>query len=165
MLKMFDMPFIGKVISMLNKLNIELLMSFNEKSAWVMSVALLAGGSLYFGLVVTASIDLQELVSPTLPLLVVYTVVLVFVAIAGHVAAAVAAPGEASATLDERERNISSRASSVGSSVLAVGILLALGTYLLFRNGDLLFYLVFASLMMGQLVEYLRQVALYRVAL
>lgn len=150
---------------MLSIFNIGWYMPFNEKSAWVMSLALFVGGVLYFGLVVMASVELQELASPTLPLLAVYTLVLGLVAITGHVVAAVSAPGDASSELDERERDISTRASGLGNGVLAIGILGSLASYLLLGNGDLLFYLVFASLMLGQLAEYLRQVALYRLAL
>lgn len=77
-------------------------MSFNEKSAWIMTLALLMGGVIYFGVVLSASLQLQELASPTLPLVAAYTVVLVLVAIIGHVLAAIYAPAEASAVPDER---------------------------------------------------------------
>ena len=39
---------------------------------------------------------------------------------------------------------------------------MSLGFYLLSRNGDLLFYSVFASLMLGQLMEYVFQIVFYR---
>lgn len=40
--------------------------------------------------------------------------------------------------------------------------MLSLGLYLLSYDGDLLFYCVFASLMISQLVEYGVQIFLYR---
>ncbi len=140
-------------------------MSFNEKSAWIMTLALLMGGVIYFGVVLSASLQLQELASPTLPLVAAYTVVLVLVAIIGHVLAAIYAPAEASAVPDERERSIANRACVVANMLLASGALLSLLLYLLTGSGDLLFYTVFASLMLGQLAGYVSQIVLYRVAI
>ena len=83
-------------------------------------------------------------------------------AVVGHIAIAVLAPTEANASPDERERQIFNRAGHYSSYFLAVGVVLALGYYLVSRNGDLLFYGVFASLMLGQVMEYLIQIFLYR---
>jgi hypothetical protein len=71
-------------------------------------------------------------------------------------------PKEANAPLDERERKIVHRAGNLSSYVFATGVVLSLGVYLFSASGDLLFYGVFASLMLGQLAEYLIQIALYR---
>lgn len=49
--------------------------------------------------------------------------------------------------------------------LLASGALLSLLLYLLTGSGDLLFYTVFASLMLGQLAGYVSQIVLYRVAI
>jgi len=149
---------------MLNLINIPMPMSFNEKSAWIMFLALLVGGVIYFGLVLAASLPQQVLAPPTLPLVATYTAVLVLVAVVGHIIAAVFSPAEATATLDERERAIAHRASGLASMLLAIGILMSLAVYLLTSSGDLLFYTVFASLMVGQLAEYGMQIVLYRLA-
>ena len=140
-------------------------MSFQEKSAWIMSVALLLGGAFYFGVATGMSFNPGQLVQPTIPPVVVYTVILVIIAIAGHVVIAVAAPKDANAPLDERERQIFSRAGNVSGYVFGFAVVLSLGLYLLSQSGDLLFYCVFASLMIGQLVEYGARNYLYRAAL
>jgi hypothetical protein len=137
-------------------------MGFQEKSAWVMSLALLVGGVFYFGIVAVMSSSLGHLAPPVLPLVAVYSAVLVLVAIVGHVVAALSAPGEADAGLDERDRLVGTKASHRSGLVFASGVVVALGAYLFSYDGDLLFYGVFASLMLSQLVEYAMQIVLYR---
>ncbi len=140
-------------------------MSFHEKSAWIMSLALLLGGVFYFGIVLSASSDGNQLVQPTLPLVAVYTVLLIILAILGHVAIAVFSPKEANAPLDERERGIFVRAGHISGYIFGVGVVLSLGLYLLSYGGDILFYAIFASLMISQFAEYAIRIVLYRVAL
>jgi cytochrome b561 len=140
-------------------------MPFHEKSAWVMSVALLSCGVLYFGAVVAAWSESGQLMSPLIPLIVIYTVCLVVIAIVGHIAIAVLAPKDATAPVDERERQIFSRAGHYSSYVFAVGILISLGIYLISNSGDLLFYTVFASLMVAQITEYFFQILFYRTSI
>ena len=138
------------------------MMSFQEKSAWTMSIALLIGGIFYFGVVATMSSAAGELVQPLLPVLVVYTAILIVLAIIGHVVIAIFSPKEANAPLDERERQIFDRAGNISGYVFGFGVIVALGLYLLSHSGDLLFYLVFGSLMISQLAEYGVRIALYR---
>ena len=165
MLKIFDILSRADLRSMLNILNMESGMSFTEKSAWVMSIALSVGGIAYFGIVLLASRGQETLVSPTLPLVAMYTAALVCMAIVGHIVAASSAPHEASAVADERERMVANRASRLASRVLAAGTVLSLVHYLLFADGDLLFYALFASLMLGQLADYVGQIVFFRVRL
>ena len=137
-------------------------MPFHEKSAWIMSAALLIGGAFYGATVWGMSAALGDLAPPNMPSVVLYTILLVVVAIAGHIVAALLAPKEANAQLDERERAIADRAGHLSGYVLGVGVLLSLGVYLFAYSGPLLFYGVFASLMLSQLAEYLIQIALHR---
>ncbi len=137
-------------------------MAFREKSAWVMALALLLGGSFYAYVVASLSSAAGSLAPPLIPTVVGYTIVLVIIAVIGNVVAAVTAPREAGAPPDERDRDIGRRAGSIASAVLAVGVVLALGIYLLSAEGDALFYGVFASLMLSSLTEYLAQIYLYR---
>ena len=137
-------------------------MPFHEKSAWIMLAALLLGGLLYFGSVVAMSMGMESLAPPTLPQVIVYTVILVLIAIAGHVVVAALAPREADARPDERERLILAQAGNRSSLVIGVGVLLSLGLYLVTYDGHLLFYGVFASLMLSQLAEYGLQIWYYR---
>ena len=137
-------------------------MAFREISAWIMVLALLLGGALYVEAVADLSARLGDLAPPALPLVVVYTIVLVAVAVVGHLVASVLAFREATAPVDERDREIARRASQMSSYVLGAGVVLALGVYLLNQQGDLLFYLVFASLMLSNIAEYALQIVFYR---
>ena len=133
-------------------------MAFHERSAWIMSFALVLGGIFYFGVVARISSEIGQLVPPMLPLVAVYTSILVAVAIAGHIVIALMA---ASASLDERERQLAVRAGHHSGLVFGAGVIMSLGLYLFSYNGNLLFC-VFGSLMISQLVEYGLQIVLYR---
>lgn len=139
-------------------------MAFQEKSAWVMVVALLLGGMSYFAAVNGLSAELGQLAPPVLPSILRYTMILIVVAVIGNIAIAIFTPKEANAPLDEREKSIMHRASHWSGYVLGAGVLVSLGFYLISHNGDMLFYGVFASLMISQLAEYVLQIALYRVS-
>ena len=137
-------------------------MAFQEKSAWIMSLALLVGGVFYFGVVALMSSAIGKLAPPILPVVAVYTGILVLIAIVGHIVAAVLAPRDAGAPVDERDRAVTTRAGHLSGYVFGAGAILSLGFYLFSYDGDILFYGVFASLMISQLVEYGTQIYLYR---
>ena len=137
-------------------------MPFQEKSAWVMSLSLVLGAVFYFGVVTAMSPDFSRLAPPTLPVVAVFTMVLIIVAILGHIAIAALSPKDANKPLDERERKIFHWAGHVSGNVFGLGVVSSLGLYLLFQSGDLLFYGVFASLIIGQLAEYGTRIFLYR---
>ncbi len=137
-------------------------MAFREKSAWIMVLALLVSGVLYLQFVASQSSNVDGLAPPTLPGVVFYTIVQVAIVVAGHVLAAILDAREAGAAMDERERRIAERASHLSSYVLGVGVILALGSYLLTQHGHLLFYTVFASLMLSSVAEYAAQIVLFR---
>ena len=136
-------------------------MAFREKSAWIMFVALLIAGTCYFASVASIWQHTGRL-QATLPLLVVSTVAIVVLSIVGHVVIAIFAPKDANAPADERERLIIIRAGHYSSYVLAFGLITSLGYYLVLRDGDLLFYAAFASLMLAQITEYALTIFLYR---
>lgn len=137
-------------------------MAFQEKSAWVMSISLLLGGIFYFGVVNEMTSEIGGLPPPILPTVVLYTIILIVVAIVGHIAIAVLAPRDANAPLDEREKTIFHRASHLSGYLLGAGIVPSLGYYLFTHDGDGFFYGVFASLMISQLAEYVFRILLYR---
>lgn len=137
-------------------------MPFHEKSAWTMAVTLTIGGILYFWAVASMSADLGKLAPPVLPTVVVYTGIIVVLAIIGHIAIAALSPREANAPADEREKKVVDRAAHLSGYVLGVGAIAALGLYLFTYDGNLMFYVVFASLMASQIAEYFCQIALYR---
>lgn len=138
-------------------------MAFQEKSAWVMSVSLVLGGIYYFGVVKTITTEIGQLAPPILPTLVLYTIILIVIAVVGHIAIAILAPKEANAPLDEREKAIFHRASHLSGYLFGGGVLLSLSVYLYTYSGDALFYGVFASLMISQLAEYVFRILFYRV--
>ena len=128
-------------------------MPYQEKSAWVMSMALLAGRVFYFSQVASMSSSLDTLAPPTLPIVVIYTLILAVIAVLGNIVVAALAPGDANTSADERERRIFDRAAHLSGYVLTTGVILSLGLYLLTTDGNTLFYAVFGSLMLGQLAE------------
>ena len=137
-------------------------MAFQEKSAWIMALALFTAAGLYFGTVLSMSAQAGDWVSPDLPALLVYTVGLVAVVIIGHAIVAALSPKEANARLDERERLIKMRAGNICGYILTSGVVISLSLYWLHTNGDLLFYSVFGALMLAQLAEFLLQILYYR---
>jgi hypothetical protein len=140
-------------------------MSFQEKSAYVMLIALLLGGGLYFYEVLSQSMGLEGLISPLIPGLIKLTFMLVIISIIGHIIIAAISPKEAEAKLDERERQIFNRAGSISGFILGFVVILSLGSYLISEDGSLLFYAVFAGLIISQLTEYATRIFLYRTAL
>ena len=70
-------------------------MSFHEKSAWVMALALMFGGAYYVKSVESASDALGHLAPPTTPSLLSYALFLTLVAVIGHIIVAATAPDDA----------------------------------------------------------------------
>lgn len=137
-------------------------MSFHEKSAWLMAAALAMVGAGYAAAVIGISNELQRLAPPFVGLIIVFTIALAALAAVSHIVIAILAPKDASAPADERDRAVSLRASAWSSYVFATGVALALGSYLLSTNGDVLFYGVFAAWVLAQFSEYAFQIVLYR---
>ena len=140
-------------------------MPFQEKSAWVMSIALLVGGAVYFKAVAAASETLGYLAPPNLPSLLTYTVILIVIAVVGHIVIAATAPEDANEATDEREKRANERAGHWSGYVLGAGVILALGLYLFTYDGNVMFYVLFGSLMLSQLVEYGVQILLLRTSI
>ena len=137
-------------------------MTFHEKSAWIMAIALSIGGLFYAVTVLSMSSGLGALAPPLIPTIVVYTVILAVLAIVGHIVAVAFAPEDADEIVDERARRITDRSGYLSAYVLGFGVLVALGLYLWSYDGNLMFYVVFASLMLSQLSEYVLQIVLHR---
>lgn len=129
-----------------------------------MSVALLVGGFFYFGTVAALSSEMGQLGPPLMPLLIIYTILLVALSVVGHIVIAIMSPKEANAKPDERDRLINHKAGHFSGYFFGGGVLLSLFGYLFFYDGNLLFYSVFASLMISQIAEYIFQIYYYRTA-
>ncbi|WMS88949.1 hypothetical protein [Pleionea litopenaei] len=137
-------------------------MSFQEKSAWIMILALIISGFFYFSGVVHLSMSLGSLVPPLLPSLIKYTVTLVIISAVSHIVMAAMNPKEANQKLDERERGIFDRAGHWSGFILGFGVVMALGGYLFSYNGDIMFYTILATLMLAQIAEYVLRIVFYR---
>jgi uncharacterized membrane protein len=99
---------------------------------------------------------------PTLPIIIAYVVVLTLLSVFGQVAIALLAPRDAGAAADERDRRIADRAGHLSGNVLVVGVVLAMGTYVMGHPGSHMFHAVLFSLIVAQLAEYGLQIWYYR---
>ena len=137
-------------------------MAFREKTAWIMSIALLLGGVFYWGVVIAGSQELGTSMPPLIPIIAIYVFILVGISIFGHVGAALASPKSANEPMDEREANIMARSTTLSDYIMGLGILASLGIYLLSYDGNQLFHLVFGTLMAAQSAQYAMQIFLFR---
>lgn len=135
-------------------------MSFRERSAWVMALLMSATGVYYFLAVSAAS----RAIGATAPAAVVLGFVfwIVVGSIVVQVLLAVTSPKEANERADERERLIEQRAGNWSGFILASGVVLSLGHYLVRGDGNMLFHLAMGSLIVAQIAEYAFQILLVR---
>jgi hypothetical protein len=136
-------------------------MSFREKSAWLMTVLMAAAGLYYLDAVRAASRALGE-TAPPIAVVIGYVVLVVVASVVVQIVLALSSPREAKAPADERERLVEQRAGHWSGIVLAVGTVASLGHFLVRADGNMLFHLVVASLILSQLAEYAFQIALLR---
>jgi hypothetical protein len=158
-----DLPPAALRLTMSKIFDILTVMSFQVKSAWVMTLVLLFAGGVYF----VAVRDATQALGTTAPAAVVVAFVILVVvgAVVTHVALALASPGDASAATDERDRQVLHRAGHWSGYVLGGGVMLSLGHYLVYGDGNLLFHLTMASLIVSQIAEYGLQIVLDRTRL
>ena len=143
-------------------------MPFREKSAWVMIAALTLAGIYYVYIVLTASLTLGHIAPPSGALVLAYLIALGIVIAFGEGIIAALSPKEANAPADERDDAIATRAGHVFGQVLAVGVVVMLGAYVMGPHGGTavggyaLFHGVLAILMAAQITEYAAQIWRYR---
>ncbi len=137
-------------------------MSFREKSAWAMALILIGGAIFYFDKVVSLSRATGETAPPIIGFIIAYVVLIVIASIIIMSVLAVSAGKEANAPADEREKIISDKAGNWSGYVLTLPALGALWHYSVSMDGNLLFHLIFLSLMLSQISEYVFQIFLYR---
>lgn len=137
-------------------------MSFQEKSAWVMAIALSITTYMCASSVYQLSATAGELVSPNVAVIIKYTIVLIVLVVIGHIVIGAMSPKEAGADLDERERQIERKAGYVSGYVFGIGVISGLFHYVFNEHGNTLFYIVFASLVVSQIVEYIAQIVYSR---
>lgn len=137
-------------------------MPFREKTAWAMALILIGGGAFYLNMVIATSRALGQTAPPLIGFVIAYIVVIVIASVVLMSALAVTSPREAEAPADERERIIADRAGNWAGYVMVVPALGALWHFAVNQDGNMLFHLVFLSLMLGQIAEYIFQIVLYR---
>ena len=137
-------------------------MSFREKSAWVMLLAVLVAAVWFFGEVYDPSNARTWLSETTEPLILGVLLALAIVSVIGHSLIAARSPDEAMEPLDERKRGIVAQSQSFGYNTLIVGVLSSFA--FLHINGSLHFFahLVSFSVFASWLVLYGSQIVLFR---
>jgi hypothetical protein len=136
-------------------------MSFREKSAWVMAAVMTLTGLWYLKAALGESAS-SGAPAPPGGVFAAYVCLVVVGSVVAQVVLALSAPNEANAPADERERPALQRAGNWAGIVLAAGAVLSLGGFLHRPDGNLLFHLVFGSLIVSQIAEYAFQIALLR---
>ena len=137
-------------------------MPFREKTAWAMALILIGGAAFYFYMVVSATRALGQTAPPLIGFVIAYVVVIVIASIVLMTILAATSPREADAPADEREKIIANKAGNWAGYVMVVPALGALWHYAVNMDGNMLFHLVFLSLMLSQIAEYVFQIVLYR---
>lgn len=137
-------------------------MSFREKTAWAMATILIAGAIFYFDKVVRISHAIGQTAPPLIGLVIAYVILVVIASVVVMSALALSAAREADAPADEREKIIADKAGNWSGYVLAVPALGALWHYSVHMDGNMLFHLIFLSLMLSQISEYVFQIFFYR---
>lgn len=135
-------------------------MSFRERSAWLMALLMTAAGLYYWYIVRGASHVLGETAPPTVVIALVFLVVVG--SIIAQIVLAVLSPNEAYAPADERERLVQQRAGNWSGIVLAICAVSSLGHFMIHSDGNMLFHLVMASLIVAQIADYSIQIVLVR---
>lgn len=137
-------------------------MGFQEKMAWAMMIILIVTGVAYYSLVFQASAALGAVAPPMLPVMIGYVIFLVVLAIIAAILIAATRPSDASASLDERERLIQFKGEAWSGRAMGFLVVCALIDFGLNGDGNRLFHLVFATLILSQIAEYGLQIFFYR---
>jgi hypothetical protein len=143
-----------------NRMNL----SFQEKSLWVMLASLVVGFGFYFANAFGAHAarapgQAADLMAPYVGLFIAAVILLVVIAVAGHVVIALA---DRNPQTDERDRLIALKGTSYASYVLATGVFLAL-TVAVFTPGNFIFtHVLLAFWVLAQLVAIGSQLVMYR---
>ena len=137
--------------------------SFREKMAWVMVAALALASGVFFNAIWHVASAVSEVPKPAVVVLsALFILIIVAVATIGAVIAALSNVDEADPAADERDKQISLRASRVAVLVQTILLLGTVAAYFFdARSVDMLIG-VMSALVLGQISEYLAQIWLYR---
>ncbi|MEO9970299.1 MAG: hypothetical protein ABJG15_10860 [Hyphomonadaceae bacterium] len=137
-------------------------MTFREKLAWVMSLVLILAGAFYAWEVVGHGRALSAVPPPSIKLAVVYIGFVIIGSVIGASSVAAHNTEEADAPADERERIAIDKAGYWSGYVLAAGAVAGVLHYWTHQDGNVMFHLVVAALMLSQIAEYAYQIILFR---
>lgn len=127
-----------------------------------MAAILTGGAAFYLNMVISASRALGQTAPLIVGFMIAYVVVIVMASVVLMSALAATSPREANAPADECEKIIGDRAGNWSGCVIVVPALGALWHYAANGDGNMLFHLVFLSLMLGQIATYVFQIICYR---
>ena len=137
-------------------------MSFREKSAYVMLLAVLVV-TVWLGSEVFDPTNTDTWLSNTRePLIIGALIILTVVSAIGHAVIAARSPEEAHEPLDERERQIVSAAQGFAYNTLIIGVLASFA--MLHIDGSLRLFavLVSFSMLISWMVQYVSQIVIFR---
>jgi len=137
-------------------------MGFQEKMAWAMMLILIVTGVAYYSVIFQAAGALGQFPPPMLPLMIGYVVFLVIAAIIAAIIISATKPSEANSSLDERERLIQFKGEAWTGRAMGFLSLCALLDFGLNGDGNRLFHLIFAIMILSQIAEYGLQIFFYR---
>jgi len=137
-------------------------MTFLEKSAWIMTVALTVSGLLYFNAVIVSSQVLGYIAPPNIGLIAFATIVIVAFAIFGHVFAALGSPTDANAPADERDKRVAQRAGNIAGWIQNISVFVGISHFAWLGDGNLLFHTLVLGLVLSQITEYVLAIWFYR---
>ena len=137
-------------------------MRFPEKSAWVMAFAMLLTGGLYFLLVIISSQALGFAAPPNPALITIATILIVSIAIIGHLIAALSNISDANAREDERDKFIAQRSWNVAAWVLSIFVFSGVAHYTAVGNGNIFFHIIVLGMVLSHITDYALTIWLYR---
>ncbi len=137
-------------------------MSFREKSAWAMLILLSLTGAFYAWETAGNWTALGKAPPPSLKIALVYVFFVVVGSIVAQSVLGASSPKEANAPADERERSILHKAGNLSGWIVSIFAVAAVLHYYAHRDGDVMFHVVVAGLMIGSIVEYALQIYFLR---
>lgn len=137
-------------------------MTFKEKSAWVMTIALLVSGAFYLLTVISRTEHTFVVPPPNGIGIWAGTIIIIAIAIFGHAVAALGNPADANEPADERDRLIAHRTGSASGFILAALTMVNLAVYALIQYGHVFFHAQVMALVISQFVQYVSIIIAYR---
>ena len=137
-------------------------MSFREQGAWGMLVVTALTGAFWAWEVIIPWIRFGEAPEPSIKLVIVYLGLVLISAVFIFALLAGTSSEEAEQPADEREARILEKSGYWSGMFVTLTIFVALFQYLVDRNGDALFQILFGGYILSQICEYAARIVLFR---